>query len=99
MKMNIDDPKLTAYALDELDEAERSAIARVIAESPVAQHFIADTQQLARLLKSQYGFELERELVAREKFIAVQDDSFWTKPGPLAISAAVHRVHWLWGLR
>ena len=25
--MNIDDPKLTAYALDELDESERSAIA------------------------------------------------------------------------
>jgi Domain of unknown function (DUF3520)/von Willebrand factor len=89
MKMNIDDPKLTAYALEELDEAERSAIARVIAESPEAQHFIADTQQLARLLKSQYGFELERELVARKKFIAVHDDSFWSKAGPLAIAAAV----------
>ena len=89
MKMNIDDPKLTAYALDELDEAERSAIARVVAESPEAQHFIADTEQLARLLKSQYGFELERELVAREKFIAVHDDSFWSKAGPLAIAAAV----------
>ena len=29
--MNVDDPKLTAYALDELDEPERSAIARAIA--------------------------------------------------------------------
>ena len=87
--MNIDDPKLTAYALDELDEAERSAIARKIAESPEAQHFIADTQQVARLLKSQYGLALERELVAREKFIAVQDDSFLSKAGPLAIAAAV----------
>ena len=89
MKMNTDDPKLTAYALDELDEAERSAIAHVIAECPEAQHFMAETQQLARLLKSQYSFELERELVAREKFIAVQDDPFWSKAGSLAIAAAV----------
>jgi hypothetical protein len=87
MKINIDDPKLTAYALGELDEAERSAIARVIADSPGAQHFIADTQQFARLLKSQYKFELEREFVAREKFIAIRDDSFWSKAGPLAIAA------------
>src|SRR5262249_45098122 len=89
MKMNIDNPKLTAYALDELDESERSAIARVVAESPEAQHFIADTQQVARLLKSQYGVELERELVARERFIAVHDDSFWLKASPLAISALI----------
>lgn len=87
--MNIDDPKLTAYALDELDEAEGLAIARVIAESAEAQHFVADMRQLAQVLKSQYGFELEREVVAREKFIAVHDDSFWSKAGPLAIAAAV----------
>ena len=39
-KMNVDDPKLTAYALDELDEAERSAIARATADSPEMQRFI-----------------------------------------------------------
>src|SRR4030095_8961784 len=89
MKMNIDDPKLTAYALDELDEAERSAIARVVAESPEAQHFIADTQKVARLLKSQYGVDLEGERVARERFIAVHDDSFWSKGGPFAIAALI----------
>ena len=31
--MNVDDPKLTAYALDELNESERSAIARASADS------------------------------------------------------------------
>src|SRR6266487_3438937 len=35
--MNIDDPKLTAYALDELDEAERVAITHEVAASPEAQ--------------------------------------------------------------
>jgi hypothetical protein len=88
-KMNIDDPKLTAYALGELDATERSTIAHAIAGSPEAQRFVADTQQFARALKSQYGFELERELIAREKFVAIQDDSFWSKAGPLAIAAVL----------
>ena len=59
-KMNIDDPKLTAYALDELDESERSAIARTTADSPEMQRFVADTQDLARALRSQYRLELQR---------------------------------------
>src|SRR2546425_332805 len=32
--MNIDDPKLTAFALDELDEPERSTFARAVARPP-----------------------------------------------------------------
>jgi len=62
--MNVDDPKLTAYALDELDEPERSAIARASADSPEVQRFVAETQKLARALRSQYRLELERGLVA-----------------------------------
>ena len=34
--MNLDDPKLTAYALDELDPTEREAIARAVGMSPEA---------------------------------------------------------------
>jgi hypothetical protein len=89
MKMNTDNPKLTAYALGELDETERSTIARAIADSPEAQRFIADTQQLARALRSQYGRELEEESIAPAKFITVVDDPFWSKNGPLAIAAAL----------
>ncbi|PYK15215.1 MAG: hypothetical protein DME55_13970 [Verrucomicrobia bacterium] len=87
--MNIDDPKLTAYALGEFDEAERSTIARAIANSPEAQRFVADIQQFARALRSQYSHELEKELIAREKFMAIHDDAFWAKAGPLAIAAAL----------
>jgi len=43
-KMSPDDPKLTAFALDELDEPEKSAIARALANSPEAQRFVADAQ-------------------------------------------------------
>src|ERR1700745_3323016 len=89
MKMNIDEPRLTAYSLGELDEAERSTIARAIADSPEAQRFVASTQQFARALRSQYGYELEKELIARERFVAIHDDSFWSKAGPLAIAAVL----------
>ena len=87
--MNVDDPKLTAYALDELDEPERSVIARATAESPEAQRFVAETQELARTLRSQYWLELQRGLVAPGKLTAIQGDDFWSRTGPLAIAALI----------
>ena len=87
--MNVDDPKLTAYALDELDESERSAIARATADSPEVQRFVAETQDLARALRSQYRLELQRELVAPGKLTAIHGDTFWSKAGPLAIAALI----------
>jgi Domain of unknown function (DUF3520)/von Willebrand factor len=87
--MNIDDPKLTAYALDELDSAERATIARAIAASSEAQRFIIETQEFARVLRSQYGLELAKESSVREKFIAVHGEPFWSKAGPLAVAAAL----------
>jgi hypothetical protein len=88
-KMNVDDPKLTAYALDELDESERSAIARATADSPEMQRFVADTQDLARALRSQYRLELQRGLVAPEKPRTFHGDTFWPNAGPLAIAALI----------
>jgi hypothetical protein len=87
--MNIDDPKLTAYALDELDEPERSAIARATADSPEVQRFVSETQELARVLRSQYRLELQRRLIAPEKLAAIQGDAFWSRTGPLAIAALI----------
>lgn len=87
--MNVDDPKLTAFALDELDEPERSAISRAVADSPELQGFVAETQELARSLRSQYRLELERGLIASGNLAAIQGDDFWTKAGPLAIAALI----------
>jgi hypothetical protein len=87
--MNIDDPKLTAYALGELDESERSIVARAIADSPEAQRFVADTQRFASALRWKYRLEQDREFVAREKLMKLHDDSFWSKAGPLAIAAVL----------
>ncbi len=85
--MNVDDPKLTAYALDELDAPERSAIARETADSPDVQRVVTETQNLARTLRSQYRVELQRELIAGGKLTAIHGDAFWSKAGPLAIAA------------
>jgi hypothetical protein len=87
--MNVDDPKLTAYALDELDEPERSVFARGTADSPEGRRFVAQTQQLARVLRSQYRLELQRGLIAPGKLTALQGDGFWSKAGPLAIAALI----------
>ena len=87
--MNIDDPKLTAYALDELDQPERSAVACAIGDSPEMQRFVAETKELARALRSQYRLELQRESVRPATLTAIRDDAFWSKAGPLAIAALV----------
>lgn len=87
--MNVDDPKLTAYALNELDEPERSAIARAVADSPEVQRFVAETQEFARGLRSHYQLELQRGFVAPGALTAIEGDGFWSKAGPLAIAAVI----------
>src|SRR5204863_5152629 len=85
----VDDPKLTAYALNELEKLERSAIARATADSPEAQRFVAETQDLARALRSQYRVELQREVTAPRKLTTLDGDAFWSKAGPIAIAALI----------
>jgi hypothetical protein len=96
--MNIDDPKLTAYALDELDEAERAAIAHEAAASPEAQREVEETQTMARLLRNEFVAEAE-QLRHRKNTDAtkaplsanlsdIRDDPwFWIRARPLAIAA------------
>jgi Ca-activated chloride channel homolog len=59
--MNLNDPKLTAYALGELDEPERSAISRAVAESAEAQRIVDEIQALATALKGEFAAEMEKE--------------------------------------
>jgi len=96
--MNIDDPKLTAYALDELDEAGRAAILDEVAASPEVQREVQETQTMARLLRKEFAAEAE-QLRHRENTDAtkaplsanlsdIRDDPwFWTRARPLAIAA------------
>src|SRR6266576_5749132 len=88
--MNIDDPKLTAYALDELDEAERAAIANEVAASPEAQREIQETQTMARLLRKEFATELSKEPSLRANLSDIRDDPwFWSIARPLAVAAVI----------
>ena len=93
--MNIDDPKLTAYALDELHEAERAAIAHEIAASPEAQREVQETQTMARLLRKEFAAELKHPADATKAPLSanlsdIRDDPwFWSIARPLAIAAVL----------
>lgn len=90
MKINLDDPNLTAYALGELHEPEQSEIAHAVAESPEAQEFVRETQQLSRLLGGEFHADLQR---AAEKPLNIMPlphaRSFWSDArwGSLALAA------------
>src|SRR5438105_14920112 len=88
--MNIADPKLTGYALDELDEAERAAIANEVAASPEAQREIQETQTMARLLRKEFAAELSEEPSLRANLSDIRDDPwFWSIARPLAVAAVI----------
>ena len=88
--MNIDDPKLTAFALDELDEPERSTVAREVADSPEAQRVVDETRELARALKNEFASELNEKPKPRLNLSDIKDDPwFWGIGRPLAIAAVL----------
>src|ERR1051326_632470 len=88
--MNTDDPKLTAFVLDELAEPERSTIARAIADSPQAQRYVEETRELARVLKNQFAAEQENYAPASRNLVEIRDDPwFWAIGRPLAFAAVL----------
>jgi Ca-activated chloride channel family protein len=70
MKINLDDPNLTAFALGELPPTEHAKMAEAVASSPEAQTFVAETQQLSRMLRAEY--EAERQQPTPRSPIAVR---------------------------
>lgn len=91
--MNLDDPKLTAFALDELDEPEKSAIARAIANSQEAQRFVDETRELARALKKEYREGRAEAPSVPLNLSDIRDDPwFWSVARPLAIAAVITAV-------
>ena len=73
MKINLDDPNLTAFALGELSGSERTAMEQAIASSPEAQQFVAETQQFSRLLKSEYAADLHAPPTRSLRIIAMEE--------------------------
>ena len=57
MKINPDDPKLTAYALGELDKAERAAIEAELEKSFACQRAVEEIRETAALLEKKLAAE------------------------------------------
>jgi Ca-activated chloride channel homolog len=95
MKINLDDPNLTAFALGELSGAEQAAMEQAVASSPEAQEFVAETQQLSRLLKSEYAAD-QHPLPERSPNIGRMEEQrrLWssTQWGSLAAALAIFAV-------
>jgi Ca-activated chloride channel homolog len=73
MKLDPNDPRLTAYALGELDEAEQEAIERDLAHSEAARQTVVEIRATAELLREEFSnepglqlSEAQRSLVERK---------------------------------
>ena len=87
--MNLDDPKLTAYALGELSEAEKARMEKSVADSPEAQQFVRETHDIARILIAEYAGENQAD-GQPANLIDIRDDPwFWSRARPLAIAALI----------
>jgi Ca-activated chloride channel homolog len=95
MKTNLDDPNLTAFALGELSGAEQAAMEQAVASSPEAQEFVAETQQLSRLLKSEYAADQPLLPERSPNIIRMEEQRrLWssTQWGSLAAALAIFAV-------
>jgi len=95
MKVNLDDPNLTAFALGELSADDHAKMAEAVAGSPEAQSYVAETQQFARLLRAEY--EADRQQPApRSPFIVRMEEerraSWRYQWGSLAAALAIFAV-------
>jgi Ca-activated chloride channel family protein len=75
-----DDPRLTAYALGELDSAERAEVARLLTHSPEAQAALAEIKQTVALLESQLQAEPCPALTAPQRELIQQAQQAHAKP-------------------
>ena len=81
MNLTPDDPKLTAYALGELDATERAAIEAALARSPECRRAVEEIRALAGVLTS----ELARDVATATSTLTAEP---WTRAGDLQSPSA-----------
>src|SRR5688572_17637393 len=88
--MNVDDPKLTAYALGELSGDEETRLAAEVADSPEAERMVGETRNLAQMLQGEYETERAATAKASANLIDIRGDRwFWGIARPLSIAAVL----------
>ena len=99
-----DDPKLTAYALDELEGSERLAVEAALREDPEAQQRVEEIRALAKQLATAFEAELApvpaMNLAAADPYRRMGHRSMWRFPhlyyavGGLAAAAFAVVLAW-----
>ncbi len=86
----LDDPKLTAYALDELEGAEKEAVAAAVAASPAAQEFVRELRLLSGNLRAEYETERAAQPAPSPNVLPLpaRDDP-WSISRRLALAATI----------
>jgi Domain of unknown function (DUF3520)/von Willebrand factor len=87
--MNLDDPKLTAYALGELSPAEESSMRQMVAGSPKAQNYVREVQDLADILRGEFRAELKAAALKPSNILPLPAPlSFWSDARWMSIGLA-----------
>ena len=90
MNINLDDPKLTAFALDELSGAEKAEMETAVAASAEAQEFVRELRLLSGNLSAEYDAEREAHPVLHSNIVSLEEeDAPWSISRRLALAAAI----------
>ena len=90
MNINLDDPKLTAYALDELSGPEKAKMETEVAASAEAQEFVREARLLSGNLRAEYAAEREAHPIAHSNIVPLeQKDEPWSISRRLALAAGI----------
>jgi Ca-activated chloride channel family protein len=81
-ELHADDPRLTAYALGELDPTEREAVERLLSDSPAAQATVREVRDLAGLLTAELKQEPAPTLTAAQRTAILEGKA--AKASPVA---------------
>jgi hypothetical protein len=91
--MNVDDPRLTAYALGELSANERVEIEKLLNQSPEARQFVNETRAFAVMMRNEYSRPAAPGSDRPANLTDIRDDPwFWSRARPLAIAALIALV-------
>lgn len=80
--IDIDDPRLTAYALGELDESEKKEVERLLASQPEAQKTVEEIRAMASWLTERLHEEQAAETAYLKTTIPIGEPAKPTTPRP-----------------
>ena len=89
MNIDLDDPKLTAFALGELSGDERAAIEAAVAASPEAQARVEEIQSLADMVQHEFRLDLTHVAEKRLSIVSLlEQGNFWSDWRWVSLAAA-----------